>query len=96
MAKTYGPNGHLSVVEAARRLGVSRGTVHRMIQRGQLSKRTVGLRDYVPQFQVEVFSATKLASQVSTSVVLELLDLFDRHPELIAQLRTLVDEGGAS
>jgi excisionase family DNA binding protein len=92
----YGPNGYLSIAEAARRLGVGRGTVHVMIQHDQLPKYTVGLRDYVRQRDVEIFATTKLAAQVSTGVVLELLDLFDRHPELVAKLRTLVDEGGAS
>jgi excisionase family DNA binding protein len=92
----HGPRGFLTISEAARRLGVARGTVYRMIQQGQLTKQTVGLRDYVRQYDVEVFSAAKLASQMSTTVVLELLDLFDQHPGLLTQLRALVDERGAS
>ncbi|HET6754863.1 MAG TPA: helix-turn-helix domain-containing protein [Jiangellaceae bacterium] len=96
MTKTHGPNGYLSIAEAAKRLGVARGTVHRMISQDQLSKRTVALRDYVPQRDIDLFLTTKLATQVSTGIVLELLDLFDRHPELLAQLRALVDEGGTS
>jgi hypothetical protein len=75
---------------------VARGTVYRMIGQGQLTKQTIALRDYVLQRDVDVFMTTKLATQVSTSVVLELLNLLDRHPELVAQLRTLVDEKGAS
>jgi excisionase family DNA binding protein len=96
MVKTRGPNGYLSIAEAARRLGVNPRTVHVMIQRGQLSKQTVGLRDYVRQYDVEVFSAAKLAAQVSTTTVLALLDLIDQHPELAARLRALVNGGGTS
>ena len=94
--RKYGPAGYLSIVQAAKRLGVSRGTVHRMIQQGQLTKRTIGLRDYVRQYAVELFSTTKLATQVSTGVVLQLLDLLDQHPELIAQLRAMANDGGRS
>jgi excisionase family DNA binding protein len=92
----HGPRGYVTISEAARRLDVARGTVYRMIQQGQLTKQTVGLRDYVRQYDVEMFATTKLATQVSTGVVLELLDLFDRHPELLTQLRALVDEGDTS
>lgn len=96
MAKTRGPNGYLSIAEAARRLGVNPRTVHVMIHKGQLRRRTIGLRDYVPQYQVEVFSAAKLATQISTATVLQFLDLIDQHPGLLEQLRALVNERGAS
>jgi excisionase family DNA binding protein len=85
----HGPRGYLTISEAARRLGVARGTVYRMIGQRQLSKRTIGLRDYVLQRDVEVFLTTKLAAQVSTGIVLELLDLLEQHPELVTQLRAL-------
>jgi hypothetical protein len=67
-----------------------------MVQQGQLRKRTIGPRDYVRQYDVELISTTKLATQVSTAVVVQLLDLLDRHPELAAQLRAMANEGGPS
>jgi excisionase family DNA binding protein len=96
MAKTRGPNGYLSIAEAARRLGANPRTVHAMIHQGQLPKHTIGLRDYVPQRSVELFATTKFAAQMGTSVALQLLDLFDQHPDLLEQLRALVNERGAS
>jgi hypothetical protein len=63
-----------------------------MVQQGQLRKRTIGPRDYVRQYDVELISTTKLATQVSTAVVVQLLDLLDRHPELAAQLPAMANE----
>jgi excisionase family DNA binding protein len=45
--------GLITVAEAARRLGLSRGTVYVMIQRGQLTRVTAGYRDLIPAWQVE-------------------------------------------
>ena len=92
----HGPKGYLTISETARRLGVARGTVYRMIGQGQLTKQTIALRDYVMQRDVDLFLTTKFASQVSTGVVLQFLNLIDRHPELIEQLRILVNERSTS
>jgi excisionase family DNA binding protein len=51
----------LTVAETARRLGVARGTVYAMIQQGQLTRRTIGLREYVPASQVNALLATSPA-----------------------------------
>jgi excisionase family DNA binding protein len=45
--------GLITIAEAARRLGLSRGTVYVMIQRGQLSRVTAGYRDLIPAWQVD-------------------------------------------
>jgi excisionase family DNA binding protein len=45
--------GLITVAEAARRLGLSRGTVYVMVHRGQLTRVTAGYRDLIPAWQVE-------------------------------------------
>lgn len=85
----------LTVTETARRLGVARGTVYAMIHRGQLTRRTVGLRDYVPVGQVNALLTTRIATAASVGTVSAFVEVLKRHPELVAQLRhALADKGG--
>jgi excisionase family DNA binding protein len=85
----------LTVTETARRLGVSRGTVHAMIHRGQLTRQTVGLREYVPAGQVNALLTTRITTIVSAATVSAWIEALKRHPELAAQLHhALADKGG--
>jgi excisionase family DNA binding protein len=86
----YGPVGYVSIAEAARRLGVGRGTVHRMVQQGQLAKHTIGLRDYVRQYDVDILLTAKTTTYATVTAFLR---LWDQHPDLIEQLRAAARGG---
>jgi excisionase family DNA binding protein len=84
----------LTVTETARRLGVARGTVYAMIHRGQLTRHTLGFREYVPAEQVNALMTRKTATAASAGVVSAFIEVLKRHPELAAQLRqALADKG---
>lgn len=84
----------LTVTEAARRLGVSRGTVYVMIHRGQLTRRTVGLREYVPAGQVErLVLASGITKAATIGTATALVEVLKRYPELAAQLRQALGGG---
>jgi excisionase family DNA binding protein len=92
----HGPPGYLSIAQAAKRLGVSRGTVHVMCQRGQLGKITLGMRDYVPEAHVNAVMVGLVATAATSGVVAAFSAVLDEYPGLAERLRVLADEGGAS
>jgi excisionase family DNA binding protein len=76
--RKQGPTGYLTIAEAARRLGVARGTVYAMIQKKQLTKQTIGLRDYVPAAQIDVLFLGQVATAAAVGTVSAYLETLKR------------------
>lgn len=84
----------LTIAETARRLGVARGTVYAMIHLGEPTRRTVGLREYVPAGQVERLIVSRIATAATAGTVFAFVEVLKRYPELAAQLRQALAERG--
>jgi excisionase family DNA binding protein len=91
-------DGLLTVAEAARRLGLSRGTVYVMTQRGQLSRVRAGYRDLIPAAQVDaLLRVQQFTEAVGVGAAVAMVEWLRTRPDLWPALPPLVRaavEGG--
>lgn len=75
-------DGLLTVTEAARRLGLSRGTVYVMTQRGQLSRVRAGYRDLIPAAQVATLLRAQAVTEVAADATTAAIEWLRTRPDL--------------